>query len=142
MIQSSLTSGQINLPVTDIVSCQPYGRGHSADWTFYFLRRDHPGNLIASGGDIDNRIKTLFDSLRMPNNWGEVARFPADADENPFHVLLEDDSQITKVSVTTERLLTPPAAGEPIHDVHLIIGVTVNVLELPQGWGNLCFLGA
>ncbi len=107
-----------------------------------FLRRDHPGNLVASGGDIDNRIKTLFDSLRMPSNCGELAGIPPDADENPFHVLLEDDSQITKVSVATERLLTPPTTGEHIHDVHLIIGVTVNVLELPQGWGSLSFLGS
>src|SRR6266849_6098917 len=31
-----------------------------------FLRREEPGSLILQGGDIDNRIKTLFDALKMP----------------------------------------------------------------------------
>jgi hypothetical protein len=31
-----------------------------------FLRRDSPGNLVKSGGDIDNRLKVLLDGLRMP----------------------------------------------------------------------------
>jgi hypothetical protein len=39
-----------------------------------FLRRDQPGNLVTSGGDIDNRIKVLLDALRMPagmsRSWG------------------------------------------------------------------------
>lgn len=60
------------------------GRSLSCGLDILFLRRDHPGNLIASGGDIDNRIKTLFDSLRMPNNCSELGEFPPGTDENPF----------------------------------------------------------
>jgi hypothetical protein len=30
-----------------------------------FLRADIPGKVVQSG-DIDNRLKTLFDALRMP----------------------------------------------------------------------------
>jgi hypothetical protein len=37
-----------------------------------FLRRDNPGNLIASGGDIDNRLKVLFDGLRMPEPMSDL----------------------------------------------------------------------
>jgi hypothetical protein len=38
-----------------------------------FLRPDPPGSLIKSG-DIDNRLKTLFDALRMPENASELGR--------------------------------------------------------------------
>src|SRR6187397_3050423 len=31
-----------------------------------FLRQEQPGSLILQGGDLDGRIKTLFDGLRMP----------------------------------------------------------------------------
>ena len=113
----------------------------TASLDILFLRRDHPGNLITSGGDIDNRIKTLFDALRMPHNNSEIPKkLPVEPDEDPFYVLLEDDSQITKVSVSTDRLLTPAVDGEHIHDVHLVIGVTVNVIRVRALGGNLGFL--
>ena len=113
----------------------------TASLDILFLRRDHPGNLITSGGDIDNRIKTLFDALRMPHNTSEIPKkLLVEPDEEPFYVLLEDDSQITKVGVSTDRLLTPVVEGEHIHDVHLVIGVTVNVIRVRAGGGNLGFL--
>jgi hypothetical protein len=37
-----------------------------ADVNVLFLRRSAPGQLIGHDGDIDNRIKTLFDALRVP----------------------------------------------------------------------------
>jgi hypothetical protein len=115
----------------------------TASLDILFLRRDHPGNLITSGGDIDNRIKTLFDALRMPHNNNEIPKkLPVELDENPFYVLLEDDSQITKVSVSTDRLLTPAVDGEHVHDVHLVIGVTVNVIRVRALGGNLGFLSS
>lgn len=76
----------------------------------------------------------------MPSNCGELAKHPVGADENPFFVLLEDDSLITKVSVTTDRLLTPQADGEHINDVHLIIGVRVIVVKVSHHLSNLGFL--
>jgi len=90
-----------------------------------FLRRDNPGYLIASGGDIDNRIKVLFDGLRMPNTVAELGGIPLEPDEDPFFCLLEDDNLITSVSVTTDRLLIPQDSDEKPHDVHLIIHTTV-----------------
>ena len=56
-----------------------------------FLRRDGPGSLVASGGDIDNRIKVLFDGLRMPQNNSKIDQFPPQDGENPFFCLLEND---------------------------------------------------
>jgi hypothetical protein len=88
-----------------------------------FLRRDGPGSLIKSGGDIDNRLKVLFDGLRMPQTCDEVCGQVPAADENPFFCLLEDDKLISKVQVETNWLLTPPRPSEHINDVQLVIRV-------------------
>jgi hypothetical protein len=91
-----------------------------------FLRRDSPGNLIENGGDIDNRIKVLLDGLRMPKTVQELGGLTIDPiDENPFYCLLEDDRLVTRLSVTTDRLITPRKPSENIHDVFLEIHVTV-----------------
>jgi len=84
-----------------------------------FLRRDNPGGLIKTGGDIDNRIKVLFDGLRMPDNHNQVPEPPGPG-ENPFHCLLENDSLITDVCITTDQLLLPLGDQEKIHDVLLV----------------------
>ena len=96
-----------------------------AELDITFLRPEPPGLLVSNSGDIDNRIKTLLDALRMPQNLGELA--PNDVpgqDETPFCVLLEDDRLITHLSVTTDRLL------EPVNhqlDVLLVMHVKVKV---------------
>lgn len=66
------------------------------------------GSIIVSGGDIDNRLKTLFDSLKMPSSPSDLppSAQPVNG-ENPFFCLLEDDSLISKVTVATDRLLEP-----------------------------------
>ena len=103
--------------------------GFTCSLDILFLRRDNPGNLITDGGDIDNRIKTLFDGLKMPTTIPELGGYDVPAPgENPFFCLLEDDSLITKVAVTTDRLLIPldTNAGERLNDVHLVIHVTMS----------------
>ncbi|MGI8743784.1 MAG: hypothetical protein ACR2NN_14655 [Bryobacteraceae bacterium] len=65
------------------------------------LRRDNPGGLLKSGGDIDNRLKVLLDGLRMPASLAELGGFEPDSDEEPFFCLLEDDVLINDLSVTT-----------------------------------------
>ena len=94
-----------------------------------FLRRDLPGDLIKYGGDIDNRIKVLFDALRMPQESHELDGQKPGEDENPFFCLLQDDRQITEVNINTDRLLTPQTTGENINDVHLIIHVKTLSLD-------------
>jgi hypothetical protein len=81
---------------------------------------------VANGGDIDNRLKVLLDGLRMPKSVSELGGIDIDpTEENPFFVLLEDDQLITRISVTTDTLLTPQKAFEGIHDVFLEIRVTM-----------------
>ncbi|MGO7031570.1 hypothetical protein ELI49_13800 [Rhizobium ruizarguesonis] len=67
------------------------------------LRPGKVGGLILDT-DIDNRLKTLFDALQIPTSQSQLPETPA-SDEDPFFVLLEKDSLISSVSVTTDRLL-------------------------------------
>ena len=70
-----------------------------------FLRPDEPGKVI-QGGDIDNRLKTLFDALRVPTV-SELEKVTEDHNLNdPFFCLLEDDALISGISVRTDRLLS------------------------------------
>ncbi len=79
-----------------------------AELTVLLLWPAAPGAIVSSGGDIDNRLKTLLDSLKYPS---EANALPPESspssDESPFFCLLEDDSLITKLSVETDRLLEP-----------------------------------
>jgi len=94
-----------------------------------FLRPGPPGRLVIQGGDIDNRIKTLFDALRVPSSPNEI---PDTNRSGPGIIccLLEDDSLISGFSVQTDQLLGGEAGGgQPIPDshVHLLIRVTVKL---------------
>jgi hypothetical protein len=89
-----------------------------------FLRRSHPGSLVSKGGDIDNRIKVLFDALRIPDQCSELPPSAKPSDrENPFFSLLQDDKLITQFKVTTDRLLTPSSSDHPENDAFLLIKV-------------------
>lgn len=90
-----------------------------------FLRSDVPGSIIGSG-DIDNRLKTLFDALRMPSGDAEMSTYASgpDSDEEPFYCLLEDDKLISNISVKTDMLLEP-IRGD-VSDSRLIIDVRVS----------------
>ncbi len=90
-----------------------------------FLRRDQPGNLLGNAGDIDSRLKVLFDGLKMPKQVSELGGYTIDADEDPFYCLLEDDKLVTSVSVTTDRLISLPKEQSNSTDVMLVIHVTV-----------------
>jgi hypothetical protein len=91
-----------------------------------FLRPDPPGKIRDSSGDIDNRIKVLLDGLRTPRYPDEAKGLSPDPDENPFFVLLEDDSLITEMKITTDRLLTADVVDE---NVLLIIDVNLLVVN-------------
>jgi hypothetical protein len=92
-----------------------------------FLRRDNPGDLIKNGGDIDNRIKTLFDALRVPQE-DEIRGFTPELNEKLFHCLLEDDDLITDVKITTDRLLKPLSPDGCVSDVVLVILVNIKLV--------------
>jgi hypothetical protein len=104
-----------------------------------FLRPDVPGGIIKSG-DIDNRLKTLFDALRMPSGESEFGGYDPAANEDPFFVLLEDDGLISHASVETDTLLEPtPSANNKFltNDARLVI--TVSLKPYKQAFFNAHF---
>jgi len=89
------------------------------------LRRDRPGGLIEAR-DIDNRLKVLFDALKMPRSLGELADAQPQGEEEPFYVLLESDDLITSVSVETDDLLSPQEEwGSDDSYARVIVHVTI-----------------
>jgi hypothetical protein len=89
-----------------------------------FLRPEAPGSLITAGGDIDNRIKTLLDAMRMPQEPKEIPQGAQPPAEGVFFCVLENDSLVTSLSVTTDRWLVPSVSVDK-SDVILVIRVTV-----------------
>lgn len=96
--------------------------GWVCDLDILFLRREEAGAVI-NGGDIDNRLKVLFDALRVPENWEEIKDEKPGLDEDPFFCLMESDSLITSLTVSTDRLLRPLQTGQSENDVVLVMRV-------------------
>lgn len=93
-----------------------------AELSVLLFRPQPRGALITDGGDIDNRLKTLLDGLRVPHgsNEGRV-ELPPRPDPSPMYCLLEDDSLVTKVTMESEQLLRPAKPDEVV----AIIGVNI-----------------
>jgi hypothetical protein len=101
-----------------------------------FMRKEQPGKVY-QGGDLDNRIKSLIDGLKVPKDDIDNVRNIRDKPAQPVFCLLEDDGLITKLSVETSRLLTAPE--QDTNYVRLIIEVSVAVTQ-PRMY-NQIFLG-
>jgi len=85
------------------------------------MLRPNDSKSIVQGGDIDGRVKTIFDALSIPVNGDVLSEFPKPPDV--FYTLLSDDSLISKVSVDTDELLELDEDRDP-HFAHLIIEIT------------------
>jgi hypothetical protein len=72
-----------------------------------FLRPEEPRYIIQSG-DLNARMKTIFDALRIPTTEQEGGSSPPGPDETPFYCLLEDDTLISDVAIRTDQLLMLP----------------------------------
>jgi hypothetical protein len=99
-----------------------------------FLRPGRPGSVVNSG-DIDGRIKTLFDAFQIPKVGQLKADQKPEDGETPFFCLVEDDELITHVSVETDTLLEPTgkSPGHPESDVRLLITVKIHPYEHHPG---------
>jgi hypothetical protein len=99
------------------------------DLDILFLRRGIPGRLISSDGDLDNRIKILFDSLRMPADDNEVRGVEQKGDARGIICLLEDDGLITGFRVTSDQILDP-LTDQNRHNVQLIVNVEIKLTKI------------
>ena len=102
-----------------------------AELNVVMLRPGPPGHIVR-GGDIDNRMKTLFDALSVPqaNALPDGAR-PAE-NQVPFWCLLEDDSRITKVTVEAHSLFEEPQVRNEV-----ILLVHVRTRATQSSWNNI-----
>ena len=74
-----------------------------AELEILLLRPGNPGSISVGGGDIDNRLKTLLDSLRVPDINDDCSKCPIP--DATIFCLLQDDKLVTRLSVDTDRLL-------------------------------------
>jgi hypothetical protein len=104
------------------------------------LREGRPGQALA---DVDNRLKTVFDALKIPKGPEALGSKSSNGiqtpqeGETPFYVLLEDDKLITHVSVTTDTLLQP-IEGVP-NDLATRLVIDVKVLPYRVTMMNLLY---
>jgi hypothetical protein len=98
-----------------------------------FLRREEPGRIYQAG-DLDNRLKTLFDALSVPNRDQII---DGDLYAEPIYCLLEDDRLISRIDVDTQQLLREEGGSK--HEVRLVIEVDVRIIKFPPY--NSPFLG-
>lgn len=100
------------------------------------LQQTKGNSPMSDHGDIDNRLKTLFDGLRVPQHPKEAGD-PEDYDfDGPVYCLVEDDSLIEKVSMEVERWLDP-ATGP--REVLAVVKVTTRVHRVT--YGSISHLG-
>jgi hypothetical protein len=97
-----------------------------AEIDIILLTSEPLGNIVNNSGDIDNRLKTLFDGLRCPSKPDEIKEIEPEPDEKPFYCLLEDDKLITKVSVTTKRLIGSDIEKDKVKLILSILVKTTN----------------
>ena len=91
-----------------------------------FLRFGDPGFLVNRVGDLDNRLKTLFDALTIPRDANQLGLHTSPAEgETPFFCLLEDDSVITRASVESDTLLEPVSNPPTENDARVVITVRI-----------------
>jgi hypothetical protein len=101
-----------------------------------FLRPGARGGVL-NVGDIDGRLKTLFDAMAIPRSG---AGLPAPEADQPIYVLLNDDCHISQASVETAELLEPTSPDAGQNDSRVIITVTIKPLRanfLTVGFSSL-----
>lgn len=102
-----------------------------ADLDMVLLRPGAPGEILRGGGDIDNRLKTLFDALKVPEPNALPPGTTPQAGEDPFYCVLEDDKLVTRVRVETDRLLDPKDEREVLLILRVLTKYTDTI------WANI-----
>ncbi|VAW11027.1 hypothetical protein MNBD_ALPHA09-1036 [hydrothermal vent metagenome] len=125
---------------------------HQGDWKFIplvtkelelncsidvlFLRPDRPVDVVW-GGDIDSRIKTLIDSLKVPDVNDGYNEIKPDSSDPRLFCLLEDDNLVTELRIRTDQLLEPLSSNEEKTGTFLVI--TVDISPYNATWSNVGF---
>ena len=106
-----------------------------AELKITILRPEDSGNVI-TGGDLDNRLKTLLDALSVPPHPNQIPEGDSQSkNETPLHCLLEDDKLVIGLSVSADRLLDSQDPSEVV----LMIRVDISGTKVTRG--NLILIG-
>jgi hypothetical protein len=136
-LHDALTDGHSDSVVQQVGSflCAPLVNtrfGLVAELEMVMLRPEAPGSIVTQGGDIDNRLKTLLDALRMPKVPSEIPTNDTPAEtERPLFCLLEDDNLVTSLAIRTDRLLVPE------HHRHVRLHIRVVTKHTRSTWENI-----
>ena len=111
-----------------------------------FYRRTEDEGILFHGGDIDNRLKTFFDALQVPqaseqmptstrNPQGDQKEWPA------MFCLVDNDRSITKLTIESFILLTgiPSECKHPENYAEIDIDVEIVPVTPMQGSLDLLF---
>jgi len=94
------------------------------------MLRPEETRMVMNAGDLDARVKTVFDALRIPDNLEEAGGQGPQDDETPFFCLLSDDKLVSEIRVRADELLALPGDREPKpNDVYLQIHVRIKPRE-------------
>lgn len=128
-----------DLTARDEVDGQPFisivskGLFTQAELDVLLLRAQPPGQLITNQGDIDNRMKTLFDGLRIPTKAeAKELRGRGLLANDMVYCLMQDDALVSKLTVTTDRLL-----GEPLGSNRTLAIINVKLRPTRVAMGNI-----
>ena len=90
------------------------------------LMMEQKSSGVINNSDIDNRLKTLFDALRMPSDQELKDARIEGKNLEPFYCLLEDDNLITSFLVKSENLLS---ATNQKNYVELLVRVNISPMH-------------
>ncbi|MCH9613063.1 MAG: hypothetical protein S4CHLAM102_15670 [Chlamydiia bacterium] len=95
--------------------------------------------------DLDNKLKTLFDCLRIPNTPQEMQRIQEELVEVPYFGLLQDDHLVEAVSIRKGDWMFAPDEQEGKHhnEMHFFIFIKAHIYAASRNELNENFpLGA
>jgi hypothetical protein len=101
------------------------------DITLY--RHDKPGSFVGPSGDLDNRLKVLFDAMTIPNA-SQLDGLAPEQGERPLFCLLEDDALIVDLRIKAVQLWTTVDSNEEKRDFKVAVNVKVSSTEF-AGYG-------
>ncbi|MBE2227831.1 MAG: hypothetical protein IAE93_10825 [Ignavibacteria bacterium] len=99
--------------------------GFTVNLDITLLRPEARGQQNIQSGDTDNRLKTLYDALKVPSNLSELpSGVIPESHENPFFCLLADDCQIVNFRVSLKQGFI-----HNISPIHTLMTIDVKIVN-------------
>ena len=103
-----------------------------ADIDIVLLHNEPIYKMIKNGGDIDNRIKTLLDALKMPSRDEFPVMLRENNENDRIFCLLHDDSLVSSLKITAKQYL-----GSEINDNEVILLIDVHARKISTLLGGM-----